>query len=114
MEKLIKAKKIKLAALIASIAFMIAALCGMALFAMKLLYLPLIICIAVAVAVIYAIPFLSVSIYDLRLCTKIIAEADDGALTAEEISERLCIKPEAVIKIINKYVRLGYITNTLA
>ena len=58
MGKLFKTKRARFAALIASLILCAASLFGIAYFALKILYVPLVICIIVAIASIYAIPFL--------------------------------------------------------
>ncbi len=110
MEKLIRAKKIKISALIASAVLAVTSLVGIALFSLKLYYAPLVICIAAAMASIYAIPILCISIGDDRLYAKIISNTEEGAVSLDELSATVCIKPEALRKIITKGIKKGYIT----
>ena len=110
MEKLLKAEKIQKAALIISAALCLPAIVGTVLFSLKLLYVPLVICIAVAVASIYAIPFLWISLKDGRLYAKIISEAAGGAVSLMELSAALGIKPEALRKIIDKGIKKEYVS----
>ena len=62
MGKIFKTKRARLAAFIASLALCAASLGGIAYFSLKILYLPLVICVISAMASIYAIPFLFFSL----------------------------------------------------
>ena len=110
MEKLLRDKKIKALALIASAVLGALAFFGIALFSLKLLYLPLAICIVIAISSIYAVLFLSFSLRDAKLYEKIISKAEEGITSIDELSNALGIKPEALEKIINKCKKNGYIT----
>ena len=110
MKKLIKAKKIKIAALILSVVLGVISLVCTALFSLKLYYAPLIVCVAIAVASIYAIPFLWVSLKDAKLYAKIISETEAKTVSLDALSEAVGIKPSALRKIIEKGIKKGYIT----
>ena len=109
MEKVIKAKRITAVWLLLSLILTAASLFGIAVLSLKLMYVPLAICIAIAIAAIYAIPFLLISIKDKGLYLKILTEIENGADSIESISEVLRIKPDALRKIINKGIKKQYI-----
>ena len=110
MEKLVKAGKIKLAVIISLAVLGILSLVGIALFSLKLLYAPLIICIVIAIAAIYAVPLLIISRKDGKLYAKILAKAEEGITSEEALSAVLSIKPSAFRKIIAKGIKKGYIS----
>ena len=110
MEKLNRAKKIKNLALILAAALSAASLVGVALLSLNLLYVPLVVCIVIAIASIYAIPFLWISIKDDKLYAKIMSKIEDGTVSVDELSASLGIKPVALRKIINKGVKKEYVS----
>ncbi len=109
MDKLEKKRKIKLAALILSAALCVISLVCTALFSLKLWYVPLVICVAIAIASIYAIPFLWFSLKDGKLYTRLILKMEEGVLSLDELSAAVGIKPDALRKIIDKGVEKGYL-----
>ena len=59
MGKLKLSKRARLAALIASLLLFVISILGIVIFSLKLLYAPLVICIAVAIMAAYSVPFLT-------------------------------------------------------
>ena len=96
MQRLIKAGRIKLWVSLILTALGIASLVGTALFSLKLLYAPLIICIITATAAIYAVPLLVISRRDGRLYMKIIENTEEGKASLDELSGAVAVNDKKV------------------
>ena len=110
MEKVQRNKKIWLISAIASAAFGLASVAGIVIFAMKLLYLPLGICIALVANAFYGCPFYLIAFGNSRLCERAIkAICETGLLDIDSISEAIMAKPKFARTIVEKCINKGYI-----
>ena len=103
MEKIKKLKVVWLTVFIASAAVGAVSLVGIFVFATKLLYVPLGICIALTAHAAYGCPFYFITWRNLTLACKALLFAGEGGLSDAEVAAGVGITPQLYEKIKTKY-----------
>ena len=108
MKKVSVRKNVWLCVAVLSLVLGILGILGTALFAMRLQYLPMAICIVFTAHGFYGAPFYFIAFGNMRIIGKILVAKESGCTGAEEISQKLSLKPDFIKKLISKAERLGY------
>lgn len=110
MEKVLKTKKIWLITGIVSAVLGVAAIVGIALFAVNLLYVPMAISIALTAHAFYGCPFYFIAFGNARVCERIVAAIlEHGLLDIESISKYAMVKPGFAKTLVAKCLLKGYL-----
>ena len=104
MEKIKKLQAVWLSVFIASGAIGVFSIVGTFIFASKLLYVPLGICIALIAHAAYGCPFYFIIWRNLIIAAKIELAIGEMGLSDAEAAEQVGLKPELYEKIKSKYV----------
>ena len=110
MKKLSVRKNVWLSVAVLSLTLGVLGIVGTALFALRLRYFPMAVCIALTAHGFYGTPFYFINFCNLRIIGKIILCMESGCVGAEEISEKLQLKPDFIKKLISKAEKGGYIS----
>ena len=113
MEKLLKAKKIQFIIAVASLAVGILSIAGIIFFILKLLYVPMAICIALTAHGFYGCPFYFLNNAKLKICIAMLAYIEQNkSADISQIAAAVGIKQEFAEKLMKKCIEKGYIENS--
>ena len=111
MQKLIKHEKLLLFAAVFSACIALASIAGIIFFIMKLLYVPMAICILLTAHGFYGTPLYLLHRADLKLSRCILSSIEDGIYGLDMIAERTGVKSDFAEKLILRLIKNGYLSD---
>ena len=109
MERLVARKKLFLTVAITSAVLGIVSIAGIIFFILKLLYVPMVLCIIVTAHGFYGCPFYFIAYDNAKKCKILLLEIQNGEKSIKTIAERAGLKVEFAEKLIEKAISKGYI-----
>lgn len=111
MQKLIRNEKLLLFAAILSATVAAASIAGIIFFIMKLLYVPMAICILLAAHGFYGTPLYLLRRADLKLSRSILSSVEEGIYGIGAIAEHVGVKSDFAEKLILGLIKRGYLSD---
>ena len=111
MQKLIKREKLLLFAAVSSAFAGAFSIAGIIFFILKLMYLPMAVCILICAHGFYGTPIYLMRRADVKCARLIITAVNSGERSLKDISEHAGVKSEFGAKIIGQLLEKGYITD---
>ena len=110
MQRLLKKEKLLLGAGVSSSVIGLVSIAGIILFILKLLYLPMAICILLTAHGFYGTPLYFLRRADVKLSRRILSFVDDGVYELDAIANAVGVKSDFAEKLIRGLIKKGYLS----